>query len=51
MAANRHIPKLSDRAYDVLKKSQSDYLKANGFFSTDLLNKNNHPSITSAFNI
>ncbi len=36
MAGNRRISKLNDRAYDVLKKSQSDYLKTNGFFSTDI---------------
>ncbi len=36
MALNRHFSKLNDRAYDVLKKSQSDYLKTNGFFSADI---------------
>jgi len=36
MASNRQISKLNDRAYDVLKKSQSDYLKTNGFFSADI---------------
>ncbi len=39
MAVNRHpyrLSKLSDRAYDVLKKSQTDYLKTNGFFSADI---------------
>ncbi len=36
MAINRQISKLNDRAFDVLKQSQSDYLKTNGFFSADI---------------
>ncbi len=36
MAGNRQFSKLNNRAFDVLKKSQSDYLKTNGFFSTDI---------------
>ncbi len=36
MSGNRRISKLNDTAFDVLKKSQSDYLKKNGFFSNDI---------------
>ncbi len=36
MTITRHIPKLNDMAFDTLKKSQTDYLKTNGFFSTDI---------------
>ncbi len=36
MAVNRQVSKLTDRTFDVLKKSQSDYLKKHGFFSADI---------------
>jgi hypothetical protein len=35
MAANRQISKLKNMAFEALKKSQTDFLRTNGFFSSD----------------